>query len=101
MPEKTLEEKLVEKMSHAVATCYQIADRGFIREGYHADLVLLNPEVTTVVQSKDLLYKCGWSPLEQMTLPGRITHTFVNGNLVWEEGRWDESQKGSRLMFNR
>ncbi|MFM9907824.1 MAG: dihydroorotase [Chitinophagaceae bacterium] len=94
-------EKIVEKMSHAVAECYQLADRGYIREGYFADLVLVDLKESTTVHSKNILYKCGWSPLEGFTFPASITHTFVNGNLVYGEWLWDESNKGHRLLFNR
>ncbi|WP_207512324.1 dihydroorotase [Longitalea luteola] len=94
-------EKVVEKMSHAVATCYQIADRGYIREGYKADLVIVNMNATTTAAKENILYKCGWSPLEQFTFPAAITHTFVNGNLVYGNGQWNESNKGERLLFNR
>ena len=88
-------------MSHAVATCFQIADRGFIREGYFADLVLVDLNATTTVTKENILYKCGWSPLENEVFPAAITHTFVNGHLVYGNGVWDESQLGERLHFNR
>lgn len=94
-------EKVVSKMSHAVATCFQIADRGFIREGYFADLVLVDLNATTTVTKENILYKCGWSPLENEVFPAAITHTFVNGHLVYGNGVWDESQQGERLRFNR
>ena len=92
-------EKVVEKMSHAVATCFRVADRGFIREGYYADLVIADLASQTIVTSENLLYKCAWSPLEGFVMPAAITHTFVNGNLVYENGRWEESQMGQRLEF--
>jgi dihydroorotase len=94
-------EKMVEKMSHAVATCFQVKDRGFIREGYFADLVLVDMNRFSVVEKSNLLYKCGWSPLEGQHFPASITHTFVNGNLVYANNAFDESYKGSRLTFNR
>lgn len=94
-------EKVVEKMSHAVARCFQVADRGYIREGYFADLVLVDLNQTTQVNKENILYKCGWSPMEGFTFPAAVTHTFVNGNLVYGEGVWDESTKGKRLQFNR
>jgi dihydroorotase len=94
-------EKLVEKMSHAVADCFQIKERGYIREGYYADLVIVDPEQSTKVTRENILYKCGWSPLENMEFPARITHTFVNGNLVFENGKINESEKGKRLLFER
>lgn len=94
-------EKVVEKMSHAVAECFQIAERGYIREGYFADLVIVDMNQSTTVSKENILYKCGWSPLEGVNFPAVLTHTFVNGNLVYENGQWDESNKGQRLLFNR
>lgn len=94
-------EFLVEKMSHAVAECFQIKERGFIREGYFADLVLLDMNKPTSVSKQNILYKCGWSPLEDFTFLASITHTFVNGNLVYGNGVFDESYSGQRLQFNR
>lgn len=94
-------EKVVEKMSHAVATCFQIKERGFIREGYFADLVLVNMNQPQTVSEENILYKCGWSPLEGFTFPASITNTFVSGNLVYGNGVWNESNKGMRLQFNR
>jgi len=93
-------EKMIEKMSHAVATCFQIKDRGFIREGYWADLVLVK-EAPHIVTKESILYKCGWSPLEGTHFPYQINSTFVNGVLVYHQGQFDESQKGHRLQFNR
>ena len=103
-------EKIAEKMSHAVAECFQIKDRGYIREGYFADLVIVDMNKSTTVKKENLLYKCGWSPLEGFTFPAAITHTFVNGNCVYlnEDNKagygnfaFDESNKGQRLQFNR
>lgn len=94
-------QKIVEKMSHAVAVCFQIRERGYIREGYYADLVIVDLEKQTTVAKENILYKCGWSPLEGTTFPAVITHTFVNGNLVYENGRVIESHKGKRLQFDR
>jgi len=94
-------EKIVEKMSHAVADCFQIKDRGYIREGCFADLVLVDIKQQTKVSKENILYKCGWSPLEDFEFPATITHTFVNGHLVYGNGIWDESNKGMRLSFNR
>ena len=94
-------EKAVEKMSHAVARCFQIKDRGFIREGYYADLVLVNLNQTNTVSKENILYKCGWSPLEGFHFPASITHTFVNGHLVYGNGVFDESQMGQRMQFQR
>ncbi|HLG40145.1 MAG TPA: dihydroorotase [Chitinophagaceae bacterium] len=94
-------EKIAEKMSHAVADCFQVKNRGYIREGYHADLVIADMNEKSTVSKNNILYKCGWSPLEGFEFPATITHTFVNGNLVYGNGTWDESKKGQRLLFNR
>jgi dihydroorotase len=91
----------VEKMSHAVATCFQVTDRGYIREGYHADLVIVDMEKPNTVSKENILYKCGWSPFEGFTFPASITHTFINGQLVYENGLFDESTKGMRMQFSR
>ena len=94
-------EKMVEKMSHAVARCFQISERGYIREGYFADLVLIDTKKSNTIHKENILYKCGWSPMEGDTMPASITNTFVNGHLVYGNGVFDESQKGMRLTFNR
>ena len=94
-------EKVVEKMSHAVARCFQIENRGYIREGYFADLVLVDMDKPGIVTKENLYYKCGWSPFEGFRFPASIEKTWVNGHLVYENGRFDESHKGSRLTFNR
>ncbi|MBK9937435.1 MAG: dihydroorotase [Chitinophagaceae bacterium] len=94
-------EKIAEKMSHAVSDCFQIKNRGYIREGYHADLVIVDLNQSTKVTKENILYKCGWSPLEKFDFPASITHTFVNGHLVYKNGIWDESQQGQRLKFDR
>ena len=93
-------EKMVEKMSHAVATCFEIKDRGFIREGYHADLVLVKKAPYTV-SKENILYHCGWSPFEGNSFPYQINTTFVNGYKVYHEGVFNEAQKGQRLQFTR
>lgn len=94
-------EKIVQKMSHAVADCFQVKERGYIREGYYADLVIVDTTATTKVSKENILYKCGWSPLEGVEFPATITHTFVNGHLVYGNGIWDESKQGQRLKFDR
>ena len=94
-------EKLVEKMAHAVAICFQIRERGFIREGYHADLVIVDLNQNSDVHARNILYKCGWSPLEGTRFPASIVKTFVNGQLVYGNGEFDESQRGQRLEFQR
>jgi dihydroorotase len=94
-------EKVVEKMSHAPAKCFQIAERGFIREGYYADLVLVDLNKKNTVTKDNILYKCGWSPLEGFEFPTSIEKTFVNGYPVYENGKVDTSYRGMRLKFNR
>ncbi len=94
-------EKVVEKMSHAVATCFQIKDRGYIREGYWADLVIVDLNTDTQVKEENILYKCRWSPLEGVSLKGKVENTFVNGHLVYGKNEWNESYKGQRLGFER
>jgi dihydroorotase len=93
-------EKMVEKMSHAVATCFQIKERGYIREGYFADLVLIKEAPYTITKD-NILYKCAWSPLEGTQFPYQIHSTFVNGHRVFNDGQFDESEKGQRLQFDR
>ena len=94
-------EKIVEKMCHAPAICFQLSNRGFIREGYAADLVLVDLNKPWQVEKKNILYKCGWSPFEGTTFKSKVTHTWVNGHLVYKEGKFDESKKGVRLQFDR
>lgn len=94
-------EKVVEKMAHAPAICFQVKERGYIREGYYADLVLVDLKKEYTVSKENILYRCGWSPMEGMTLPASITHTFVNGNVVYENGVVIEENKGMRLAFDR
>lgn len=92
-------EKIVQKMSHNVADLFRIQKRGYIREGYFADLVLVNLHKPTEVTKASLLYKCGWSPFEGHTFKSSIEKTFVNGNLVYDNGKFDESVFGTRLSF--
>lgn len=92
---------VVEKMCHAPARIFGVDRRGFIRQGYHADLVLIDPEAPWTVNADNILYKCGWSPFEGETFHSKITHTFVGGHLAWADGKFDDSQAGSRLLFNR
>lgn len=94
-------EKAVEKMSHNPAKLFQIEKRGFIKEGYFADIVLIDPNKPQTVSKDNILYKCGWSPFEGTTFSHTITHTFVNGNLVYENGKFNENVRGKRLTFNR
>jgi dihydroorotase len=94
-------EKIAEKMSHAVADCFRVKERGYIREGYFADLVIVDLNKLVKVTKENILYKCGWSPLENFQFPASISHTFVSGNLVYENGICIESNKGQRLKFER
>ena len=94
-------EKAVEKMSHNPAKLFQIEKRGFIKEGYYADLVLINTNKPQTVSKDNILYKCGWSPFEGTTFSSTITHTFVNGNLIYNDGVFNDNIKGKRLTFNR
>ena len=93
--------KLVEKMCHNPAICFQIEGRGFIRENFFADLVLVDINKPWKVTKENILYKCGWSPFEGNVFQSKVTHTFVNGHLVYHNGEFDESQKGMRLVFDR
>jgi len=93
-------EKVVEKMSHAVATCFRVKERGFIREGYWADLVLVDLNRPSAVTPASILYKSGWSPLEGFGFPATVMGTFVNGHLAYGIRGFDESQWGQRLRFD-
>lgn len=94
-------EKIVEKMCHNPAILFDIEKRGFVKEGYKADLVLVDLEKEFTVSKENILYKCGWSPLENETFHSEITHTFVNGNLAYENGKFSENKFGERLLFER
>lgn len=94
-------EKIADKMSHAVARCFQIKERGFIREGYFADLVIADLNKPTSVTKENIVYRCGWSPLEGFQFPATIEYTFVNGYPVYGKNGFDESYRGMRLHFNR
>ena len=94
-------QQIARKMSHAVADCFQIANRGYIREGYFADLVMVDTNTSTEVTQNNIFYKCGWSPLENFRFPASIEKTMVNGRLVWNQGQFDETVKGQRLAFDR
>ena len=94
-------ERVVEKMAHAPATCFQLAERGFIREGYYADLVVVDPSEEITVEKSNLLYKCGWSPFEGVTFSHKIAGTYVNGTLVYDGNQIVSEQKGMRVLFNR
>ena len=94
-------EWIVEKMCHAPATCFQVKDRGFIREGYYADLVVVDLDKPWLVEKENILYHCGWSPFEGETFKSSVIKTFVNGNLVYDGGIFDEQHRGMRLEFDR
>lgn len=94
-------EKIAEKTAHHVAVLFEIDRRGFIREGYYADLVLVDMNQNYTINKSNILYKCGWSPFEGQQFDSVITHTMVNGNLVYQNGQFDESNTGMRLRFNR
>ena len=94
-------EKLVEKMCHNVAEIYRIKDRGYIREGHYADLVLVDLNNPWKVKTENILYKCGWSPFENQTFRSGIVKTFINGHLVFDNGAFDETKKGMRMKFSK
>lgn len=93
--------QIAEKMAHNIATIFQIEKRGFIREGYWADLVLVDLNKPWQVNKGNLLYKCGWSPFEETTFRSQVMSTIVSGNLVYENGRFNNQKSGQRLSFNR
>lgn len=94
-------EDMVQKMCHNVADLFEIDKRGYIREGYHADMVLVNLDQPWTVEKSNILSKCGWAPFEGYTYKSSVSHTFVNGHLVYEGGKFDESTKGQRMLFDR
>jgi dihydroorotase len=94
-------EKIADKMCHKPAECFDIPERGYLREGYYADMALFNINKKWTVQPANILYKCGWSPFEQYEFTGKVLKTFVNGNLVYDDGIFNEEVKGQRLTFNR
>ena len=94
-------EQLVRKMCHNPAELYQIKERGFIREGYKADLVILNPDKEWTVTADCIESRCGWSPMEGKTFHGKIEKTFVNGALAYDNGTVNVNNRGQALIFNR
>ncbi|MEN9323768.1 MAG: hypothetical protein RL699_1548 [Bacteroidota bacterium] len=94
-------EKLVQKMAHNPAILFQIEKRGFVKPGYFADLVLVNPNDPWTVSKDNILYHCGWSPFEGTAFKAKITHTFVNGHLAYANGQVNEIKAGKRLLFDR
>ena len=94
-------EWIVTKMCHAPADCFQLKDRGFIREGFFADLVVVDPNKPWTVTKQNILYQCAWSPFEGTVFKSSVSKTFVNGNLVYNQGVFDETTRGMRLEFDR
>jgi len=94
-------ERVVEKMCHNPAILFEIEKRGYLREGYFADLVLVDANDAWTVSKDNILAKCGWSPFEGQEFSSKVTHTFISGHLAYKEGKFDESKKGERLTFNR
>lgn len=94
-------EKIVEKMCHAPAIAYRVKERGFLDEGYRADLAIVDPNETWTVQPANTLYKCGWSPFEGKTFRGKVKSTIVSGHLAWHDGKLNTEKPGERLLFDR
>jgi dihydroorotase len=94
-------ERIVEKMCHAVADCFQVEKRGYLEEGYWADFSIVDINKNVTISKENILYKCGWSPLEGKILRGCIEKTFVNGNMVFDDGKIIEVGAGQRLLFER
>lgn len=93
-------ERIIEKMCHAPADCFRVEERGYLREGYWADLVIFDPETEWQVSKEQLAYKCGWSPFEGKQFKGKIETTIVSGHLAYHHGALDDSEKGKRVLFN-
>jgi dihydroorotase len=94
-------EKIVEKMCHNPAILFQIKNRGFIRTGYHADLVIFNLNKPWTVNKKNILYKCGWSPFEGKSFKSRISHTIINGEVIYDNFKISNKKNAKRLNFDR
>ncbi|MDI9358774.1 MAG: dihydroorotase [Phycisphaerales bacterium] len=101
MQQKLTKIQLVQKMCHAPAICYQIEKRGFIREGYFADIAIINPNKNYIIAPTNIAYQCGWSPLEGLPIPCSITHTFVNGHLAYHDNKLNDALLGRALDFKR
>ena len=93
--------QIINKMCHAPAICFQLSKRGFVREGYHADFVLVDANNPWKVDYENILYKCRWSPFEGTRFRSKVTHTFINGQMVYAEGKFDDTVRGKRLLFDR
>jgi dihydroorotase len=94
-------EKIVEKMCHAPAIAFNIRERGFIEEGYWADLAIVDVAHSWQVNKSNILYKCGWSPFEGHTFKGKVLSTIVSGHLAWHNDQLHETKMGERLLFNK
>ena len=94
-------EKVVEKMCHNPAILFEIKKRGYIKKGYYADLVLVDMNQSWTATKENTLYKCGWTPFEGTEFKSTITHTFVNGALIFDQGKFNDNVKGKRIEFNR
>ena len=94
-------ERIVEKMSHAPAICFQLKERGYLREGYWADIAILDPNKKWTVEKSNIHYKCGWSPFEGHEFTGKVESTLVSGHLAYHHGQFNESKMGERLAFER
>jgi dihydroorotase len=94
-------EELVQKAAHNPARLFRIEQRGYLREGYFADIVIVDPNRSQTISKDNILYHCGWSPFEGTTFKHSITQTFVSGNLVWNSGQLQVNQAGQRLMFRK
>jgi dihydroorotase len=94
-------EKIIEKMSHNPAILFNIKQRGFIKKGYFADLVLVDLNNSWTVKKDNLIYKCGWSPFEETTFKSKVISTFVNGELIYHNGMFNDKLKGMALEFSR
>ena len=94
-------EKVIEKMCHAPADMFDIDKRGYLREGYYADVVVVNPNDHWTVGAENIMAKCGWSPFEGHTFGSKVEHTFVSGHHAWNHGELNDSKPGMRLLFNR
>ena len=94
-------QRVVEAVTHAPATLFNVHERGYLREGYHADLVLVDPNLPHTVTASEVLSKCAWTPFEGTTFRSSIAATFVNGQLAWHDGKLDDTVRGARLQFAR
>lgn len=94
-------EQIVQKACHNVADCFKVKERGYLREGYFADLLLLDLEKEWTVSKENIYYKCAWSPFENTLFKGKVQQTFVNGNCVFDNGKFNEAIKGKRLLFDK